>query len=683
MTLVKEYLRRAKGTSPRAMLRWFGRRGRERLDERLLPAMVRRLDETNLLSLLDASELDELWRQIASRPLFVPPAAVAPEVPVEPLRKRAARARRLEVDFLGSGPSALSFPINWRTDFKSGHTWPLAPPSTLSVLDLKNPSDIKVPWELSRLQWLLPLGQAYALDGDDADAELIRRVIEDWDDANPICRGPNWACTMDVALRAISLVWLFHACHGSPAWNNRGFRFRFLRLLFVHGVFTRRHLEWSSINGNHLTSNLAGLVVIGLFFSCGKQPMGWLATGWQHLCSELPRQVPADGVTFEASVPYHRLVLELFALPALCRLNRGLPVAEAYIDRLAAMALFTAAYCRDDGSVPNWGDADDGRALPLGGQPTGDHGYLLELIGRGFGRDELPRAPRGDRSEVYWWLGSSADSKHFSDFASQSFAKSGVHIMRGPCDHLFIDCGPVGMAGRGGHGHNDCLSFEARLNSVSLIGDPGCYVYSADMEARNTFRATASHNTPQLDGAEINRFVDRQYLWTLRDDAKPQVRLWEPALGDGWDRFVGSHSGYQRLHPAATPVRGIALDKAKHRLIITDRIEGEGSHFVRVPLHFMPDVTVAKISKGVWGLSGGGKKFLLAIGEVGDWQTTIEDGWYSPSYGVKRKSLTLVFIREGTLAPLTVGIVPVSGAAADLPRWLREMAHELFLGVLS
>ena len=104
MTLVKEYLRRAKGTSPRAMLRWFGRRGRERLDERLLPAMVRRLDETNLLSLLDASELDELWRQIASRPLFVPPAAVAPEVPVEPLRNARHGLGGLRLIFLAQAP---------------------------------------------------------------------------------------------------------------------------------------------------------------------------------------------------------------------------------------------------------------------------------------------------------------------------------------------------------------------------------------------------------------------------------------------------------------------------------------------------------------------------------------------------------------------------------------------------
>ncbi len=44
--------------------------------------------------------------------------------------------------------------------------------------------------------------------------------------------------------------------------------------------------------------------------------------------------------------------------------------------------------------------------------------------------------------------------------------------MRNNVDHVFIDCGPLGLAGRGGHGHNDCLAFEAvlqELNSFQIV----------------------------------------------------------------------------------------------------------------------------------------------------------------------------------------------------------------------
>ena len=121
-------------------------------------------------------------------------------------------------------------------------------------------------------------------------------------------------------------------------------------------------------------------------------------------------QVHPDGVDFEASVAYHRLVLELFLLPALYRRVRGLHVPEAYRERLVAMGRFAAAYSRPEGSVPLWGDADDARALPLGGQALNDHRYLLDLVGSAWGVPELRDGSAADRSEVFWLLGPAAAS---------------------------------------------------------------------------------------------------------------------------------------------------------------------------------------------------------------------------------------------------------------------------------
>src|SRR5947208_582710 len=122
--------------------------------------------------------------------------------------------------------------------------------------------------------------------------------------------------------------------------------------------------------------------------------------------------------------------------------------------------------------------------------------------------------------------------------------------MRGPRDHVFIDCGSVGFGGRGGHGHNDALSFEAWLDAQLVISDSGAYVYTSDYRARNRFRATAAHNTPIIDGAEQNRFIRPEYLWLLRDDARPELSEWRVGARD---RFRGSHTGYRRLGRPVTP----------------------------------------------------------------------------------------------------------------------------------
>ena len=69
----------------------------------------------------------------------------------------------------------------------------------VQIQDLGRRSDIKVPWELSRLQWLAPVAQAYLIDGDEKYAEFARDVLESWMVSNPYARGPNWAVTMEPA----------------------------------------------------------------------------------------------------------------------------------------------------------------------------------------------------------------------------------------------------------------------------------------------------------------------------------------------------------------------------------------------------------------------------------------------------------------------------------------------------
>ena len=214
-----------------------------------------------------------------------------------------------------------------------------------------------------------------------------------------------------------------------------------------------------------------------------------------------------------------------------------------------------------------WGDNDDGRVLPFGpGTPEAknDHRYLIAITASAFGDAELGALASGQgtntAAEVFWTLGPEAAATLPAKPAAQysrAFADGGVYIMRAGNDHIFIDGGPVGMAGRGGHGHNDCLSLEAVLEGVPLIIDCGAYIYTADTEWRNSFRSTAFHNTPLINGKEQNRFVAPEYLWTLRNDATPDVRHWRST--EDADGFVGAHGGYRRLASPVTPVRAVGL----------------------------------------------------------------------------------------------------------------------------
>ncbi|MDA1090700.1 MAG: alginate lyase family protein [Proteobacteria bacterium] len=677
-----ELIRRGWRKPPQVIARWLMRQAGAEWYQRSAPARDRAYDQGAVLSALGGQSLDILWTRLGAAPFpaYLGPmeqAKVEALCPGDAARILAAAddAVAHRVDFLGSGPVDLGTPIDWHTDFKSGHSWPTVPFRRIDVMDPYRDSDIKVPWELSRLQWLIPAGQAYMMTGEKRYADAVRNIIEDWAVSNPLAQGVNWACTMDVALRAITLVWLFHVFHRAAAWQDAGFRIRFLKLLYLHGDFTARHLEWSDINGNHLITDAAGLVVVGLFFGDADKPRKWQQRGWKILTDELPKQVFADGVDFEVSSAYHRLVTEIFLLPALYRRALSMDIPDDYAGRLIKMAEFTAAYSRADGSVPLWGDADDGRVLPFGGlnENINDHRYLIAIIGQAFGDDALAAPASGPMPEVLWTLGPGA-AKAVADQpkspGSRDFPDAGVYVMRGGEDHVFIDCGPVGMGGRGGHGHNDCLSFEAALRGQHLITDCGTYVYSADPKWRNDFRSTGFHNTPVVGGEEQNRFVKPEYLWSLHNDAAPQVRHWQTS--DAADWFVGAHTGYHRLPNSVTPVRGIMLDKTSHRVAVIDSFEGSGDHGVRVPYHLALGVEALEEGQGRWRLKTAAGDFLV-IADVGDdWTATLGDGWVSPSYGIKHPARVLNFIRHGPLAPLAVGFLPADDAPDDPLQWLAD-----------
>jgi uncharacterized heparinase superfamily protein len=489
----------------------------------------------------------------------------------------------------------------------------------------------------------------------------VRDVLDDWIAANPYAETVNWSCTMEPALRILTWTWFFRVFHASRAWSDPAFRERFLCTLYLHGDFTDRHFEISDVNGNHCTADGAGLAFAGLFFGQGKDAPRWLAKAWSVLCHEIPRQVYSDGVDFEASIPYHRLVAELFLLPALYREALGLDVPEPYRERVRAMARFTAAYSRPDGSIPLWGDADDARALPLGGQDLNDHRYLTGLVGAAWNERALMDAFAGDPSEVFWILGPAAVESLARDgppqpLPSQSFPGGGFFVLRNALDHVFIDCGRIGLADRGGHGHNDCLSFEAALDGVHLVSDCGAFVYTRSFEERNRFRSTAYHNTPRVDDEEINRF-NPGLLWDLEYDARPEVRRFES--GTEADVFCGAHAGYERLREPVTPVRTIVLDHRRHSLTVTDAFEGSGNHRIEIPLHLAPGVLAQVLSLGEVDLMARGRRFRLAWGPAGAWMLELGEGRVSPSYGVAVPIVRLLFTREGPLEhPLVVLIAP-------------------------
>ena len=96
--------------------------------------------------------------------------------------------------------------------------------------------------------------------------------------------------------------------------------------ILAHGRFIISHLEWGGIRGNHYLADGAGLAVIGLAFPQFRESAAWREKGLEIVWGELPLQVLEDGVDFEMSTSYQRLVAELVLTPTLLAQLNGIEV---------------------------------------------------------------------------------------------------------------------------------------------------------------------------------------------------------------------------------------------------------------------------------------------------------------------------------------------------------------------
>ena len=131
---------------------------------------------------------------------------------------------------------------------------------------------------------------------------------------------------------------------------------------------------------------------------------------------------------------------------------------------------------------------------------------------------------------------------HALAVAGRSRGVSRRRLLRAPvraCARRSSIAAKSACSGRGGHGHNDILSFELWLDGINLVTDCGAYLYTASREWRNRFRSTAFHNVVQVDDEELNRFLVPDNLWQLQRRcaaARCRVAAWRPRWTTSGDR---------------------------------------------------------------------------------------------------------------------------------------------------
>lgn len=535
-------------------------------------------------------------------------------------------------DLLGSGKINLGKDIDWHQDFIHQKPFSRGPIEQIQYAYWYHGADLKVPWELSRFQWMANMGEAWKLTGDEKYANEAANLILDWISKNPVHYGVNWKCPMDCAIRACNWLLAWFLMRDSAAFHSQDFKEKFFTSLADHGKYIYRNLEsFVLFNSNHYLADVTGLLFLGVLLPEFKEAEKWKKKALHALEVEMKKQVYEDGVDFEASIPYHRLVCEFFGFSALLAQANGIQFSYAYLEKLEKMFEFVWHYTKPNGLAPQIGDNDDGRLFMFEDffdWNRRDHRHLLDLA-----RKLFPVNKKFDHTN--------------RPKLSAAFAQAGIYIMRQDDFYCHIDVGTNGQKGNGGHAHNDTLSFELAAHGEDFIIDPGTYVYTSDPEARNKFRGTRMHNTVMIDDEEMNQFRSDS-LFSMYEDAKPKVNQWVSSATH--DVLDAEHSGYERLKMPITHNRKFEFDKKKQELKIADSFIGEGKHTIEWNFHFSPEVEVKKSDDKIIAIVKG-KTLTMRLPLELTADAKIQEGEVSFSYGVKQKAPVLTIQKEMWVSP--------------------------------
>src|SRR6266478_1364264 len=418
--------------------------------------------------------------------------------------------------FLGYGTVDLGRQPRWNIDFVSGLGWPQIPLENRNCMRFDG-SDVKVPYELSRLQFLPVLGKAHLITGEERYRAMAKNLLSHWIRENPVGIGVNWSLAMEAALRGISICFLLNLL--SPfGEEEQTWLTGVTSSLWQHLVFIEANIEFSHlIASNHYLSNIVGLYCLSLFLDGGKMvhKRGFYR---RQIETAILQQVYEDGGDYEASTGYHVLVTQMFTVALLLmRAGNDTPSAR-FLEKLRRMNRVMSGLASPSGELPHVGDCDDGRVELLLDDvqqmlsltvPERNSLRVSNLLGLGkclfgegsgsvedaklYGLTDATRIPR-----------SQPQINPVSACPIKVLPKSGIGVLQHGSAELLFFAIPNGIFGKGSHTHNDKLSFVLRVGGQEVVCDSGTGCYTRDIALRNRFRSTAAHNTLLIDGTEQN-----------------------------------------------------------------------------------------------------------------------------------------------------------------------------------
>ncbi|WP_207636409.1 heparinase II/III family protein [Alkaliphilus metalliredigens] len=446
-------------------------------------------------------------------------------------------------------------------------------------------------YNLHYFEYLYKLGFQY-LNGDKNPKyyEKYKELIINWIVNNPCPYGDGWH-PYTISLRITNWITTYELFIDEIN-NDIDFRDQIAKSLYTQYSYLQKNLE-KDVLGNHYFENIKALIIGSIFF--GKEQVKSKFT--KELLKQLEEQILEDGMHFELTPMYHKIILEdLIKITVRLKNESVYAKLSEYIKKMIdVMYSFEEGF----GKTPAFNDSTDGISK--------NYDCLLETC-----KQEFDLTPK------------------YID----SFKDSGYYILRNDQYKLILDCGEICPSYLPAHGHCDALSYELSMDGIPILVNSGTYQYEGG-EWRNHFRKTKAHNTVMIGNREQSQFWGSFRVANRISDVIRR-RFNYKGLS-----FI---SGAYKTYFGAKHTRYIG-EIDENVLLVLDKVEAKASEEVRSYVHLNPNVKVSlsetvKIKKDSMNIN---------IIHVSAKDVSISKGWYSSAFNLKEENEHIVFTKSDDL----------------------------------
>jgi len=488
-------------------------------------------------------------------------------------------------------------PINWQKDFnlksssqenvsnKFYQEIKIRTPQTQNFQDYS--FDIKVPWELSRLQHLYYLGHAFETTKSETYSKIFYDHVQSWAKQNKFLYGTNWICPMEVAIRAINLILAFNQFKFSKKIPSTFWQ-QLICILYDHAIYLESNFEKYDKTNNHYLSDLIGYFYLCLFFEETEHFKAKLPWVYNEILDEFDKQIQPDGTSYEGSTNYHRLVTEiLWHFQNLC-FSKKRYLDKTILEKFKKMQDFISDCTNANKELIQIGDNDSGKIV----SPK-----------ISFAKEDT------NKQEII----------HYSNFGI-SIIKSNVKVIfRHP---TYNQIQPSG------HFHQDDLAVIFDFNSQPILVDCGSYLYTANKTWRNFMRSFENHNTFFIK--EKNKDLKLEELFSLEKEEQAD----NEAIFENKKTITIKNHSTQSNFKNIKKQRTLTFNKFDKTIKIEDYIQSSKKFPQNLEVYwnfiFHPDLSFEKINTNIWGITLFDKPILQMKTNIA-FEKSI--GFYSPHYG--------------------------------------------------